>query len=395
MERDKVIKDTLIKTGVTLYMTVLTVFLSYYISKIFVKELWDNERTAMTAFISLSFIISLVYFVATEKKLLKLMFVYHFVILGTAICCVIPLEYRPYVVLPMIITALYDVKSGVVVNVSVCSVFLLGMGDYPLYFYGMSFMAVGTLGCFAVNKYSNLIKKAVGIVLYLVVELLFLVYFKRYCFESGSEYESVSFIVKVMITCCLSLLMAEAVKIVFELFVDKKTPDVLLKKITSDKFDAVVLMREKSASLYYHSTEVAEVARLAAKRIGVNYNLAYAGGLYHDIGKLSGNEYIKEGLKIADRYGIPKDVKSIIVEHNVKSRLPKTKEAAIVMLCDTAVSAIEYVKGTMDKKDISEQTIMENALNKRLITGSLNKSGLTIAEFDKIKETLISIKEHQ
>ena len=59
------------------------------------------------------------------------------------------------------------------------------------------------------------------------------------------------------------------------------------------------------------------------------------------------------------------------------------------------VSTIEYVKGTMDKKDISEQVLVENAINKRLTSGALNKSGLTIEEFNTIKETLVNIKEQQ
>ena len=84
-----------------------------------------------------------------------------------------------------------------------------------------------------------------------------------------------------------------------------------------------------------------------------------------------------------------------MIEHNVKARLPRSKEAAIVMLCDTAISAVEYLRGTMDKKDVSEKTIMENALNKRLTGGTLHMSGLSIEEFDKIKEVLIKIKEQQ
>ncbi len=395
MEKDNTIKIIAVKSAVAVYMSLLTVFVSYYISKIFAEILWDNERTAITAFISLTFLVSLFYFVITEKKILRLMFIYHFVLLGTAICGLIPLEFRPYMIIPMIITALCGVKAGLVVNGTVCGVLIIGMGEYPLYVFGMSLIAVGTLACLTVYSFNRLYKNVLAIVSYFACELMFLLFFRYYCKESGSDYESGSFVIKMMVTCILSYFIANVIKIVIDMFIHKKTPDFLLRKITSDKFEAVKLMREKSASLYYHSTEVAEMSRLAAKKIGANYNLAYAGGLYHDIGKLAGNEYIKEGLKLADKYGIPKEVKTIIVEHNVKSRLPKTREAAIVMLSDTAVSAIEYVKGTMDKKDISERSIMENALNKRLVTGALHKSGLTIEEFDEIKSALTGIKEHQ
>ena len=208
-------------------------------------------------------------------------------------------------------------------------------------------------------------------------------------------YEKNSFIISVVVTSIVCMIIANAIKILVDTIIYKKTPTVMIKKLTSAESPAVQLMKKKSASLYYHSNEVAEMSRLAAKRIGADYNLAYAGGLFHDLGKVAGSEYIKEGLKLAEQYGIPKDVRTIMVEHNVKSRTPKSKEAAIVMLSDTVVSTIEYVKGTMDKKDISEQVLVENAINKRLTSGALNKSGLTIEEFNIIKETLVNIKEQQ
>ena len=49
----------------------------------------------------------------------------------------------------------------------------------------------------------------------------------------------------------------------------------------------------------------------------------------------------------------------------------------------------------MDKKDMSEKSIIENALNKRLTSGTLHMSSLTLEEFEKIKEVLVKIKEQQ
>lgn len=387
-----------IKAAATAYMAVLTIFLSYYISTIFEEILWENERTAITAFISVAMIVSLVYLTWREKSILKLLFAYHIIVLGTAVCALISFEnikFMPFMLIPMIITAMYDIQAGLVVNVSVCGALIMGMGEYPLYIFGSAIIIIGAASCFAMNTFNRMYKNILGMGVYFAIELALLLCFKHYCAESGSEYEKTSFVVTMMITGMGTVMAANGIKLLINMFLKKRTPDFVLQKISSEQYEALKFMKGKSASLYYHSIEVAEMSRLAAKRINANYNLAYAGGLYHDFGKIAGNEYIKEGLKMADKYGLPKDVKTIMVEHNVKSRLPKSKEAAIVMLSDTAVSAIEYVKGTMDKKDISEKSIMENALNKRVITGTLHKSGLTIEEFDKIKEALISIKEHQ
>lgn len=392
------VKRIAIKTVAVLYMTVLTVFVSYYISKIYEEVLWDNERTAITAFISISMLISLIYLAITEKKLLKLLFSYHFILLGTAICGLISfenVEFMPFMLIPMVITAVYDIKAGIVSGVSVGVTLIMGMGEYPLYIFSGMILVVSTMSCFVIGSFGKLYQNIFGMAGYLGTELLFLIYFRHYCEGFGMKYEEASFIITMMITAVITMLAGNGVKIAADIFMHKRTPAFLLKKITADNAPAMAFMKNKSASLYYHSIEVAEMSRLAAKRIDANYQLAYAGGLYHDLGKTAGSEYIKEGLRLADKFGIPKDVKTIMVEHNVKSRLPKSKEAAIVMLSDTAVSAIEYVKGTMDKKDISERAIMENALNKRANTGALKNSGLTMAEFEQIKAALIGVKEQQ
>ena len=380
---EKKIKELIFRIVSMMYMVALTIFVSNYILKVFEEDLWDNEKTAMRAFMSVGMLLSLFFLSIKEKSLLKLMFVYHFILIGTAVCAMIPLKFMPCVLIPMVVTAIYNIKYGLMSAVSVGMTLILGMGNYPLYVFSSALIGMLAASCFA------------GIVCFFAVEIVLLIYFKKYCEELGMIYEKNSFIISVVIASVIYVIIANFIKVFTDMVIYKKTPVAIIKKLTSSNSPAVLLMKKKSTSLYYHSNEVAEMSRLAAKRIGADYNLAFAGGLFHDLGKVSGNEYIKEGLKLADQFGIPKDIKSIMVEHNVKSRLPKSKEAAIVMLSDTVVSTIEYVKGTMDKKDVSEKVLVENAINKRLTSGALNNSGLTIEEFNIIKETLINIKEQQ
>lgn len=388
-------KELGIKSLLVIYMIGLTVAVSYYISRIYEEVLWENERFALTAFIVVAFLASFFYLLVIEKRFITMMCVYHFVLLGTIACVALPIEFMPYMLMAMVTTALYDVKAGLMVTVTVSAVMLMDFVDYPLYWFGMILPVIGAVSCFAVWKSKKMYKNIAGSVVYVLTELVCVMIFKEYCDGTGYEYETTGFVVKIMLTGILTMLVANVLGIAINWLLNKKTPAFYLKKISDDNYVAVRLIKNKSTSLYYHSTEVAELARLAARRIGADEELAYAGGIYHDLGKVVGNEYIKEGLALADKHGIPKSVKAIMVEHNVKSRLPRSKEAAIVMLCDTAISAVEYLKGTMDKKDMSEKVIMENALNKRVCSGALHKSGLTIEEFEKIKEVLIKIKEQQ
>ncbi len=392
---EKKIKELIFKMVSMVYMVALTIFVSNYILKVFEEDLWDNERIAMRAFMSVGMLLSLFFLGIKEKSLLKVMFVYHFILIGTAICAMVPLKFMLCVLIPMVVTAIYNVKFGLMASISVGMTLILGMGNYPLYVFSSALIVILAASCLAVFKFDRLWKNICGMVCFFAVEIILLIYYKKYCEDLGMIYDKNSFIICVIISSVIYVIIANFIKVFADMIIYKKTPAVVIKKLTASNSPAVSLMKKKSTSLYYHSNEVAEMSRLAAKRIGADYNLAYAGGLFHDLGKVSGNEYIKEGLKLADQFGIPKDIKSIMVEHNVKSRLPKSKEAAIVMLSDTVVSTIEYVKGTMDKKDVSEKVLVENAINKRLTSGALNNSGLTIEEFNIIKETLINIKEQQ
>ena len=394
---EKTIKEIVYKCAAVIYMIAMTIFISKYILKVFEKNLLllDHEKTAMHAFIALGMLVSLIYFAIKEKSILKLMFVYHFIIIGTAVCIMLPIKYMPLIIIPMVITAIYDIEAGIVAAVSTGATVLLGMGNYPLYAFSGPLVIILMTSCFSVSKFDKVWKNIAGKVIFLLSELAFLIYYKMHCKLLEEIYSKNSFIISLMVVSVICMIIANGIKILADRIIYNKTPAVIIKKLTASNSEPVQLMKNKSASLYYHSNEVAEMSRLAAKRIGADYNLAYAGGLFHDLGKVSGSEYIKEGLKLAEKYGIPKDIRTIMVEHNVKSRAPKSKEAAIVMLSDTVVSTIEYVKGTMDKKEISEQVLVENAINKRLTSGALNKSGLTIEEFNIIKETLINIKEQQ
>lgn len=393
---DKIIyRELVLKVVAVVYMLVITGFVSYYISKIYYEEMWENERTAVTLFIAIGFIFALVYLTMVEKKILGLMAMYHFILIGTVICALLPVKFMPFMVMPLVATAVYGKKVGFLISVVVSVVLHMGFGDYPMIVFAIIPPVISIVSCFAVWRQGKVFKNISGIVFFVVTELTCLLVFKYYCEGTGMEYEKLGFVMTMVIFGIVMIAIGNVIAIIANWFIWNRVPSFYLDKISNDKYEAVRLMKNKSTSLYYHSTEVAELSRIAARRIDADESLAYAGGIYHDLGKIAGAEYIKEGLILAGKYRLPKSVRAIMIEHNVKARLPRSKEAAIVMLCDTAISAVEYLKGTMDKKDMSEKSIIENALNKRLTSGTLHMSSLTLEEFEKIKEVLVKIKEQQ
>jgi putative nucleotidyltransferase with HDIG domain len=151
--------------------------------------------------------------------------------------------------------------------------------------------------------------------------------------------------------------------------------------------DNVLLMKlkEHSVSLYEHALQIGDLSYRAAKEIGADELLTKAGGLYHEIGKINGNNYIEEGLKIAEEYAFPKELIMILKQHNIKYEKPTSMEATIVMLSDNVVSTIEYIEKTEDNKFTSNK-IIDNIFQMRMEKGTFDQSGLSIKDFKKLKD---------
>jgi putative nucleotidyltransferase with HDIG domain len=155
--------------------------------------------------------------------------------------------------------------------------------------------------------------------------------------------------------------------------------------LCSPDHELLLRLKQFSGTLYEHSLQIGDLSCRAAKEIGVNDLLAKAGGLYHDIGKIISKNYIEEGLKLAEEYAFPKELRAILKEHNIKYDKPRSVEAAIVMLSDNVVSTIDYIAKTGDHK-FSAAKIIDNIFQMRLDKGNFDATGLALKDFKKLKE---------
>lgn len=186
---------------------------------------------------------------------------------------------------------------------------------------------------------------------------------------------------------------------------------------------------------YHHSTIVANLAEAAAEAVGANPLLARVGGYYHDIGKMKRPLYFKEnqmadqnahdhtdpevsaaivtahtrdGLAMAKAYRLPLAVQDMIANHHgdtpvmyfyhkalqlaggkpvdidsyrYDGKPPKTKEGAIILLCDTIEAAVRTMKNPTPAA--IEEFILK-LMRGKLEDGQLSDSPLTFRDIDKI-----------
>ena len=185
-------------------------------------------------------------------------------------------------------------------------------------------------------------------------------------------------------------------------------------------------LMESAPGTYAHSVMVGSLAEAAAHQIGANALLARAGAYYHDIGKLSRPQFfaenqsglrnphdsarpeqsafiitahVRDGAMMAERGGLPQPVVDIIAQHHGTSlvtyfyrkasscgllvdeapfryeeELPSTREAALVMLADSAEAA---GRALADCGPVQIEAAVRKVVKSKRDDGQLERSGMS------------------
>ncbi len=157
-----------------------------------------------------------------------------------------------------------------------------------------------------------------------------------------------------------------------------------------DDFPLILQLKEEDA-LYQHSYEISRLSGLAARELGCNEALAAVGGMFHEAGRMLFPENYMEGNAVlAEQYGFPEDLVAVIRQHNTGSEIPKSPEAAIVMLSDCIVSTSEYLRKNGKRGAISDDQLVMSIFTNRINKGGLDEAGLTDAQLDTLKAFYIA-----
>lgn len=169
------------------------------------------------------------------------------------------------------------------------------------------------------------------------------------------------------------------------------------------KEEAMMKLKDSMPNIYVHCLEIGNLSAEAAKLIGANEAVAFAGGCYHEIGRMNGTqkkqegrEYIDEGIRILEQHGVAKEVIQVVKEHNIHHDAPSSREAAIVMLSDSILSSLKYLYAHKASEEINVEEVVNSIINRRFEKGILNQSELTVKEIVLLQEFYVKkMKECQ
>ncbi len=187
---------------------------------------------------------------------------------------------------------------------------------------------------------------------------------------------------------------------------------------------------------FAHSMQIANLAEAGCRAVGANPLLARVGAYYHDIGKLAKPQYfvenqakgrnphdalrplqsaqiirnhVREGLQLAEEYGVPRVLRAFISEHHGTSTInyfldrarsqgesepkvedyrypgpvPQSAETAILMLADGAEAAVRVLH---DPTPARIREVIQHIVKQRLDQGQLRDAPLTLRQLELVKD---------
>ncbi|MBA4120694.1 MAG: hypothetical protein C0513_08385 [Isosphaera sp.] len=210
-------------------------------------------------------------------------------------------------------------------------------------------------------------------------------------------------------------------------------------------------LQQRAPGTYSHSLNVATLAEAACNAVSADALLAYVGALYHDVGKMNKPDYfvenqagvnrhdklapnlsllvivghVKDGAELARAYQLPPEIAHFIeahhgttlveyffhrarrqaeghpdpaahlpqeIEYRYPGPRPRTREVAILMVCDAAESA---ARAMAEPSAVRIEAMVRAIANRRLLDGQFDECDLTLRDLarvvDAVSRTLVSI----
>jgi putative nucleotidyltransferase with HDIG domain len=212
-----------------------------------------------------------------------------------------------------------------------------------------------------------------------------------------------------------------------------------LRDLTDLNHPLLKKLQEKAPGTYYHSLGVANLASVAAEVVGADVHLVRAGAYYHDIGKIVQPEFfienqnnrenphdsmdansscellrahVRDGIEIAEQYGLPQAVVDLIAEHHGTTVLeafyskakkdqpgmewspdffryggpkPRGVESGILMIADV-VEAVGRLLTTTDPLEVRQE--VHQVVVKKFDDGQFDQCGISTRSLARMESAI-------
>lgn len=417
MLKDSVTKDSksdwLMLLGQFVYVVMLLVILCVYVY-IYCRAIYTNLKAFL-------FIISVVTF---------------FFLMAVALNTFIPsgIYIVPMTIVPILVLVFFDGRTALFVS-TVTTMICAGITSFPLefIFLQISAAAAAVYSLKQLRQRSELLRTACFVAAAYLLSYVALELLMNGTFEGFSIRMVIYLGVNSLLTSMAYVLMF----VVERLFGFVSV--VTLVELADVNTPLLRRLSDECPGTFQHSMAVSNLASEAAKRIGANEQLVRAGALYHDVGKLVNPAFftenqlgvnphdaltpvqsarivishVNDGLRLADKTGLPSVIKNFITEHHGKGMakyfyiteckahpdeavdpapftypgpMPQSRETTVLMMADAVEAASRSLK---EHTPEAIRGLVNKIIDGQIADGLYNESAIEFKDVPVIKDVFV------
>ncbi|MCE4564318.1 HDIG domain-containing protein [Maribellus sp. CM-23] len=341
----------------------------------------------------------------------------------------------PFAILPIVVRTFFDSRTAIFTLV--ISTLLIGFYAPNNYEFILLQVSAGIVAVFSLNKMHRRVHLVLAA---LWVFLTYTIVFTALNLIHEGEFVLFNYSITKWFAISSVLIMLVYILIyIFEKMFGFVS-DVTLIELSDSNQPLLRKLSEEAPGTFQHSMQIANLAEEVILKIGGNPFLVRAGALYHDIGKIAKPTYfienqamgmnphdqldylksaeviidhVQNGVKMAQKHKLPAPIVEFIATHhgttkakyfylkhkeehpdeNVNEKnfiypgpLPRSKEAAVVMLVDGIEAASRSMK---EKTHANLKELIDRMIDQKIEDKQLDNSNLTFRDITTIKEVLL------
>jgi len=163
----------------------------------------------------------------------------------------------------------------------------------------------------------------------------------------------------------------------------------LYMEINDPDYPLLAELKSFSKEEYYHAVHTAYLCDRIGKRLGLRDSVIKACGYYHRIGVLKGENNWENVRTTLEEHGFPREMKDVLREYVDPEERVISKEAVVLMFCDSVISSISYLFSKDASAQLEYLPIINMILKKKIESGMINLSDISFGEIQLIRRILL------
>lgn len=185
----------------------------------------------------------------------------------------------------------------------------------------------------------------------------------------------------VVLTCILLLVILKC----FSYLVIYKYRERYME-INDPECPLLVQLKDKSREEYYKAVHTAYLSDKIAKKLGFDDKVTKAGGYYHRIGCLKGENSWESVYEIGQEYRFPPEVLAVLKEYLETGSKIIHKETAVIYFADAVVNSILFLIEKDHDAKLDYDQIIDTVFKKKQESSRFQDCCLTVGELNQMKK---------